>query len=99
MRENQSVKMDAGKPRLSLIIPESMLAQGYVRTYGAEKYGAEESWRKVEPERYRDAALRHLMAYLKEPYSRDRESGLRHLWHAECNLAFLIALEWDAEKR
>lgn len=95
MKEDQSIKADAGKPRLSLIVPESVLAQGYIRSYGAEKYGTAESWRRVEPERYRDAALRHLMAYLKDPKSVDEESGLRHLWHAECNLAFLIALEWE----
>lgn len=99
MKQNQSVKADAGKPRLELIIPESVIAQGHIRTYGVQKYGAEESWKEVAPERYRDAALRHLMAYLKDPLGVDEESGYPHLWHAECNLAFLIALEWEWGKR
>lgn len=89
---NQDIKRDAGKPRLSLVPPELLEAVGAVRTYGVEKYGDAESWHKVEPERYRDALLRHLMAYIKQPEAIDKESGLPHLWHAACNMAFLIAL-------
>ena len=48
---------------------------------------------KVEPERYRNAAYRHFLAYLKDRNAKDEESGLPHLWNLACNIAFLIALE------
>ena len=36
--------------------------------------------------------MRHICRYLKEPDGVDDESGLPHLWHIACNVAFLIAL-------
>ena len=90
---NQSIKADAGKPRLSLVPPAIIEAVGRVRTYGAAKYGASESWRQVEPERYKDALLRHLCEYLRDSRGVDEESGLLHLEHVACNVAFLLALE------
>lgn len=44
-------------------------------------------------DRYRDAAYRHFMAYLDDPQGVDAESGLPHLWHLACNIAFLCELE------
>lgn len=46
----------------------------------------------MEAVRYRDAAYRHWLAYLEDPASVDKESGLPHLWHLACNIAFLIEL-------
>ena len=37
-----------------------------------------------------DALLRHLLLYLDDPLALDEESGLPHLEHAACNLAFLL---------
>ena len=37
------------------------------------------------------------MKYLDNPKSVDEESGLNHLWHIACNVAFLCELE-DAEE-
>lgn len=45
-----------------------------------------------ELERYRDALYRHWLAYLGGE-ERDAESGLPHLWHLACNVAFLIEME------
>lgn len=89
----QEYKCDAGKTRLSLVLPSLIEAVGQVRTYGTNKYGDPDSWRRVEAWRYRDAMLRHLVAYLRDPASIDDESGLYHLWHAACNIMFLIDLE------
>lgn len=61
--------------------------------YGTEKYHDPENWRKVEPERYRDAAFRHFLSYLDDPHGVDEESGLPHLWHLACNIAFLCEME------
>lgn len=38
--------------------------------------------------------LCYLLHYLKNPKSKDDESGLPHLWHIACNAAFLIAFEY-----
>lgn len=89
----QEYKYDAGKTRLSLVLPSLIEAVGRVRTYGVQKYGNPDSWRNVEVWRYRDAMLRHLVAYLIDPAGTDGESGLYHLWHAACNIMFLIDLE------
>lgn len=64
------------------------------RLYGIQKYKDPDNWRTVEPQRYRDAAYRHWLAYLKGEYT-DPESGLPHLWHLACNIAFLIEMEGE----
>lgn len=92
-RHDQHAKRDAGKPRLSLVPSEIIRAVAAVREYGNRKYGDPENWRTVEPERYRDAAYRHLLDYIDDPAGVDEESGLPHLWHLACNVAFLCALE------
>lgn len=89
----QDAKADGGKARLSLVPPSIIEAVGRVRTYGTEKYGDPENWRQVEPERYRDALMRHICAYLRDPDGVDPESGLPHLEHVACNVAFLLEME------
>lgn len=86
-------KYDQGKPRLDLVPPALIEAVGIVLTYGIEKYGDGETWRTVEPHRYRAALMRHLCEYLRNPASVDDESGYPHLWHMACNIAFLCELE------
>ena len=89
----QDAKADGGKARLSLVPPAILEAVGRVRTFGTEKYGDPENWRQVEPERYRDALMRHICAYLRDPDGVDPESGLKHLEHVACNVAFLLEME------
>lgn len=86
------LKHDGGKPRLDLVPPEVIEAVGAVMTFGAKKYG-ENSYRNVEPKRYRAALMRHICKWLKEPYGKDEDSGLPHLWHIACNVAFLLELD------
>jgi len=85
-------KADSGKPR-PLLVPISLIeAVTAIREYGCQEYHDPENWRKVEAERYKNAAYRHWLAYLKgEKF--DEESGLPHLWHLACNIAFLIEME------
>lgn len=92
-REQQEAKADGGKPRPTLVPPSLMEAATAVREYGCSKYHDPDNWKRVEPQRYRDAAYRHWLEYLKDPHSVDGESGLPHLWHLACNVAFLIELE------
>ena len=96
LRAAQEAKADAGKARLSLVPPAIIEAVGRVRTYGTEKYGDPDNWRKVEPERYRDALMRHTCAWLRNPDGIDEESGLPHLEHMACNIAFLLEMKSGA---
>lgn len=91
--QGQQAKADAGKPRLTLVPPEIIWAIAEVREYGTKKYGDPENWKKVSPQRYRDAMFRHMMAYLAAYHGKDPESGLPHLWHCATNIAFLCAME------
>lgn len=91
--QGQQAKADAGKPHLTLVPPEIIWAIAEIREYGTKKYGDPENWKKVSPQRYRDAMFRHMMAYLATFHGRDPESGLPHLWHLACNVAFLCAME------
>ena len=92
---DQTIKADAGKPRLSLVPTEIINQIARVREYGINKYpnGGPNNWKKVELDRYRDAAYRHLLAYIANPKGTDEESGLPHLAHLACNIAFLCELE------
>lgn len=90
-------KHDGGKIRCDLVPGELIEAVGAVRTYGVQKYGKEYSYRQVEPKRYRAALMRHICAWLKNPYGKDEESGLPHLWHIACNVAFLLELDKETE--
>lgn len=95
--ETTEPKADRGKPHPSYVPVELIQAVMEVREYGNAKYGSPDNWRRVEPERYHEALLRHVLAMWNDPYSVDSESGLLHLAHVACNAAFLLALkEGDA---
>lgn len=91
------MKSDEGKIRPTLVPVSLVRSVARVREFGTRKYGDPENWRKVEPQRYRDALCRHLLSYIEDPESKDEESGLPHLWHLACNAAFLIELEGKDE--
>ena len=93
MRSNYEAKADAGKPRPTLVPLSLIHAVTAIREYGCTKYHDPENWRRVEPQRYKDALYRHCLVYLADPGGVDDESGLPHLWHLACNVAFLIEME------
>ena len=90
---DQTAKADAGKPQLTLVPRQILYDIARIREYGNNKYGDPDNWKIVEPQRYRDAAFRHLCAYLDDPDGVDEESGLKHLWHLACNVAFLCEMQ------
>lgn len=92
-QNKEEAKADNGKPKLSLVPRQIIFDIAKVREFGTKKYGDSENWRQVEVQRYRDAAFRHFMAYLDDPYGVDEESGLSHLSHLACNIAFLCEME------
>lgn len=91
--DSQGAKADKGKLRPTMVPVSLIQAVATVREYGCYKYHDPENWRKVSPQRYRDALYRHWLAYLSDPGGVDEESGLPHLWHLACNAAFLIEME------
>ena len=95
---NEICKADSGKPRPTLVPVSLNRAVTAVREYGTAKYHDPENWRKVEPQRYRDALYRYWLSYL-DGEKVDEESGLPHLWHLACNAAFLIEMEGQSEKQ
>ena len=94
---NQEAKADAGKLQLTLVPRQIIKDIAEVRMYGNRKYHDPNNWKSVEIERYRDALFRHLLDYLEEPQGVDEESGLKHLSHVACNVAFLCELEKGEE--
>lgn len=92
-QKQSQAKSDEGKARLSLVPSGIIYAVARIREYGVKKYHDPENWKKVEPERYRDAMYRHMLAYIDDPKGVDEESGLPHLWHLACNAAFLCEMD------
>ena len=92
---DQQAKADYGKEQLTLVPRRIIHDICAIRMYGNQKYpdGGPDNWKRVEPERYRDAAYRHFLAYLDDPQGKDKESGMPHLWHLACNIAFLCEME------
>ncbi len=88
--EGQEAKADAGKLQMMLMLPEINKAVVRVREYGIEKYKDPDNWKRVSKSRWDNAMLRHMMEYIQDPWSRDEESGLRHIDHIACNLAYIL---------
>ncbi len=93
MSQDQKAKADFGKEQLCLVPRRIIHDVAAVRMYGDQKYGDPDNWKTVDVQRYRDAAFRHWLSYLDDPQGVDNESGLPHLWHLACNIAFLCEME------
>lgn len=96
-KPDQQAKADRGKPHPSYVpvaLIEGVMA---VREYGNQKYHDPDNWKQVEPERYHQAMLRHILAAWNDPYKIDPESGLPHIAHVATNIGFL--LEMKEEKK
>ena len=97
MENEKFIKHDENKIKVSLLEPAFVLGVAEVATFGANKY-AKDNWKKCDDlDRYKDAALRHLFAYLKGEKV-DEETGLSHLYHASCNLMFLDYFDRQEKK-
>lgn len=97
-----SIKNDAGKPDLALLIqgfPKALRAVGDVATFGLTVPGhTRHGWRTVEngADRYMSALMRHLLDYGEE-HGRsgtpvDKESGLPILAHVAWNALAILEL-------
>lgn len=92
---NQEIKSDRGKALVSIVPMQFVFDVARIREYGLKKYGSSECWKNVEKERYINALGRHCLKFLNDPIGTDEESGLPHLWHLECNAAFLSEILKD----
>ena len=97
VKQIRDAKADSGKPNLSLVPTQIILEIEKIRAYGTAKYGDSENWKKVELERYHQALLRHTLAIWNDINAKDEESGLLHLSHIACNVAFILELMKDGE--
>lgn len=90
---DQTLKRDAGKLQINLIPPEVITALATVLGFGAKKY-APRAWESgaLEPERIWAAAQRHLWDF-HAGHRIDAETGYPTLWHALCEVAFLVTYE------
>lgn len=90
---NQDFKYDSGKLLVNLVDPNYIEDIAKVLTYGAEKYQPN-SWQNLAnaEDRYKNALLRHTLAYLKGELI-DEESELTHLSHMATNIMFLSHFE------
>ena len=79
---------------------EAIQAISEVMDYGSSKYG-ENTWQQVEIERYLQAGARHLFSVQEKDKQgrikfnfgkKDDESGIEHIKHCLCNLAYSVAL-------
>ena len=90
---DQNAKHDEGKPIPTLVPRELVYAVERVRRYGTAVYGGDpDNWKLVEPDRYWQALIRHVLAAWYNPYAIDHESGLPHLAHIATNAAFLLEM-------
>lgn len=87
-----NIKQPEDKIRLDLVEPSFIKAVGKVRTYGLKAYPDEQGWRNEPKQRFIAATMRHFEAY-RSGEILDPESNMPHLWHAACNLMFLIEME------
>lgn len=82
-----------GKPDLTLLPYDPLVAVSMVLAYGANKY-SRDNWRGGDAVSYVGAALRHLHAWSDPEWSsRDVETGESHLAHAAASILFAIELE------
>lgn len=84
----EGIKHDYNKVRLELYPPEALLATAQVLTFGAKKY-RDRNWEKgIHFSRVFGALMRHLWSWWRGE-DLDPETGLNHLHHAGCCIAFL----------
>lgn len=86
---SESIKHDSDKLPLHLVDPQWLESTAHVLAFGQKKYSA---WNWAQGtfawSRLYGALLRHLAAFWQgEEY--DKETGLPHIWHANCCMMFL----------
>jgi hypothetical protein len=90
--EEKGVKFDSEKTCLELFPPVALEEISKVLTFGKKKYGAHNWAKGIEWSRVIGACMRHLNAW-RAGQDVDSETGLSHIAHAGCCIAFLLHYE------
>lgn len=86
----EAIKFDDGKIDWSLVPMESLEGMVKVLMFGAKKY-SEWNWAEgggFKWSRVLSSTFRHLFAFMRGE-DNDPESGLSHIYHAQCNMLFM----------
>ena len=87
-----AVKHDDGKDEYHLLPWDAVQCIAKILAFGAKKYSPG-NWEKgFEYSRCYNALMRHINAWWSGE-NLDADTGKSHLWHAGCNILFLIAFE------
>lgn len=92
----KAVRHNEDKLRVDLIPPKFIEEVARVFTFGAKKYSPN-NWKgfnEQQKEEIIGSLLRHILEFQKGN-KLDSESGLHHLAHAACNIAFILYFEED----
>jgi len=88
----EGVKRDQNKLPMHLLPPELLEGTAAVLDFGARKY-SDRNWELgMAWHRPFSALMRHMWAWWRGE-DLDPETGMSHLWHASCCIAFLMAYE------
>jgi hypothetical protein len=85
----KATKSSKGKPPIGLIPWPALEEVAKVRAFGSKKYRPWDWQRGIEWSEYINASLRHILKFA-DGEDNASDSGLSHLAHAMCSLAFLI---------
>lgn len=90
------LRFNDGKPMLHLVPKSIKVAIARVLEYGFKREVnpyPPNNWRRgMGFTKVINSLMRHIEAY-NEGVDNDEDSGMSHLWHAACNIAFLIEYE------
>lgn len=93
---HKGTKYDSKKLKWHLLPFRELIPVIEILMYGAQKYKPN-NWKLVKPkERYFDACMRHLTAWINGE-KLDKETGKPHISHAICCLLFLSWHERDEQ--
>ena len=88
LKGGQALRYNKGKLKWSLVDFKSMEPMVQALEFGAKKYSPN-NWKKgMQTEEIFDSLLRHIFA-LMDGEEKDKESGLSHVGHIQCNAMFL----------
>lgn len=84
----EPIKKGEGKTRWTALPFKQVEEVVKVLMFGDAKYSPG-NWKKLDPEPYKDAAMRHLVSYISGD-RKDSESGFSHLAHLICCALFMM---------
>ena len=86
--DNTKLKKGEGKTRWTALPFKQVEEVVKVLMFGDAKYSPG-NWKTLNPEPYKDAAMRHLISYISGD-KKDSESGFSHLAHLICCALFMM---------